>query len=267
MKRIFSICALLNLSLLCAFAKDEKLVISAQDVDLRANTPYILLGEVVLSGVSERVKEDLVLALKLKNSDRFLELSGIKINSEKVISVCEYFYFDEDVSGKLAVFVEGNSGIKISSANLVLIDDNGVNIAALSGTSQIISQSDSASKNASGEDKLSEYENSNSSNQTQGNDISQGDNSSVNLEKLSKTIYVSRDFGSDKFSGRYRAISVAEGPKKTLSAALAEGDADRIVVEQSSQAYEFPKDKISGRTIEIKAMGTVKIKASKQEHE
>ena len=270
MKRIFNILALFSAFFCATSANAQDALISEQSVDLRKNTHYILLGDVELIGVPASGSK-LVLALKLNATGRFLELARINIAEENSSSICEYFFFDENVSGKLAAYIVGDNNAKISSADLILMDEDGATVTSLGGSSGVGSQNSSNAGSTNNSGSTSDNENANSSNNSQGNsnnsNESADENSSANQTGNSKVIYVSGDYGNDNFSGRFRAISVSEGPKKTLASALAESNAEVIVIEESSIPYVFPQGDISRRDIEIKASGSVEIKSAKNANE
>ena len=82
---------------------------------------------------------------------------------------------------------------------------------------------------------------------------------------LRRIIYVNADLGSDNFEGLRRVRGQADGPKKTIKAAISSAaDGDQVVLQESDKAYEVgtikPK---AGQTLVIRAEGKATIKPKK----
>ena len=98
-------------------------------------------------------------------------------------------------------------------------------------------------------------------------DTAEGDREKIlsKFANLRRIIYVNADFGSDNFEGLRRVRGQADGPKKTIKAAISSAvDGDRLVLQESANAYEVgvikPK---AGQTLVIRAEGKATVKAKK----
>lgn len=92
-----------------------------------------------------------------------------------------------------------------------------------------------------------------------------GDTAKSKFANLRRIIYVNADFGSDNFEGLRRVRGQADGPKKTIKAAISSAvDGDQLVLQESANAYEVgvikPK---GGQTLVIRAEGKATVKAKK----
>ncbi len=266
MKKILSFLTPIALLVSSISANDDDLANPIQMFEIHAASHYILFGDIHLDGAVRDVSAGEVV-IKLDTSKNFLELARLSvIDGASALSVVEYFTPHTDVKGSLAIFYGEE---KISSFDLVILGDDGsaVKISGKNGVSKpIISQNSIGGKTgvSSSEDnsdgKISSREVPKLSTKNLEESVE------VNLRRTSKTIYISGDYGDDRFSGRQRAISVSEGPKKTLDAALSEKEIETIVIDESSSPYMVIKNfKSNGGKITIIPSGRVQLIVPKRE--